>query len=75
MDRLRVESSLEFLNALLTPLEAWHGRAVAAVHEVHQNQNAVLVFAKGIETLVEEFSEFLEVFGVEPTEDLYILSW
>lgn len=74
MDRLRVESSLEFLNALLTPLEARHSRAVTAVHEVHQNQNAVLVFAKGIETLVEEFSEFLEVFGVEPTEDLYILS-
>lgn len=61
MDGFWVEPLLELLDALLSTLEAWHSRAVAAVHEVHQNQYPILVLAEGVEALVEEFSELMEM--------------
>lgn len=73
MDGWWVEPLLELLDAGLAPLEAWHGGAVAAVHQVHENEDAVLMLPECVEPLVEQLAELIEVFGIEPSHNLDVL--
>lgn len=47
---------------------------MAAIHKIHKDEDAVLVFPECIEALIKELSEFLEMFGIYSAENLNILS-
>lgn len=48
---------------------------MAAIHQIYQNSQSVLVFSSCIKTLVEKQSELLEYFGSGPTHNLDIFGW
>lgn len=56
-----VEAFLELVDGLVALCETGHGLAIAGVHQLSQDEDAVLVLPARIESLIEKLPELLEM--------------